>query len=118
MKEETLIHVRVGYEEGVESKKDILSIERDLLRILKILKKYSLLRKEEINIRLRMQNKIKILKMNLGRLNNTLPKIKIPDILRKNETKEERLSRLKQESKEKDLESQLRDIQERLRKLG
>jgi hypothetical protein len=116
-KEQSLIHVKIDYMEAVQSKKDLLASERDFIRILKIIKKYSLLRKEELTLRLRMQSKIKALKINLGRLSEILPKVKIPSILKKNEIEEEKPLKIKQEAKDKDLESQLREIQERLRKL-
>lgn len=115
-KEQSLIHVKIDYMEAVQSKKDLLASEGDFIRVLKIIKKYTLLRKEELNTRLRMQNKIKSLKINIGRLNEILPKVKIPSILKKNE--KEKPVQIKQETKDKDLESQLREIQERLRKLG
>jgi hypothetical protein len=119
MKEQNLVHVRIGYEEGVQAKKDLLSSERDFLRILKIIKKYHLLRKAELTNKLRLQNKMKELKANLGKLNETLPKIKVPSILKRESIQEEDTSKkTKEEKKEKDLESQLREIQDRLRKLG
>jgi hypothetical protein len=118
MKEQSLIHVKIDYMEAIQSKKDLLSSERDFIRVLKTMKKYNLLRKEELNTRLRMQNKMKDLKINLGKLSEILPKLKIPKILKKNEEQEEKPLKIKQESKDRDLESQLRDIQERLRKLG
>jgi hypothetical protein len=118
MKEQSLIHIKIDYEDAIQSKKNLLSSERDLIRVLKIMKKYSLLRKEEFNTRLRMQNKIKELKTSLGRLNDVSPKIKIPSILRKNEIQKEKPLKQKKENKNEDLEIQLREIQERLRKLG
>jgi hypothetical protein len=118
MKEQSLIHVKIDYMEAIQSKKDLLSSERDFIRVLKTMKKYNLLRKEELNTRLRMQNKMKDLKINLGKLSDILPKLKIPKILKKSKEQEEKPLKIKQESKDRDLESQLRDIQERLRKLG
>ena len=118
MKEQSLIHVKIDYMEAIQSKRDLLSSERDFIRVLKTMKRYSLFRKEELNTRLRMQNRIRDLKINLGKLGDILPKLKIPKILKKSEEKEEKPLKTKQEGEEKDLESQLREIQERLRKLG
>jgi hypothetical protein len=117
-KEQSLIHVKIDYMEAVQAKKDLLSSEREFIRVLKILKRYSLLRKEELTLRLKMQNKIKSLKINIGKLNDILPKVKVPNILKKNDIHEEKPLKAKQEAKDNDLESQLREIQERLRKLG
>ena len=129
-KEQSLIHVKIDYMDAVQSKKDLLASEREFIRVLRIIKKYSLLRKEELTLRLKMQSKIKTLKINLGRLGEILPRVKIPTILKRDEIEEEKaefspgiFQRLRilieqEEPKDKDLESQLREIQERLRKLG
>ena len=117
MKEQSLIHVKVDYSEAVESKKDLLSSERELIRLLKTMKNYNTIRGEELNAKLKLQKKMKELNINLSRLNETLPKIKIPSILKKDNLLEETIPKIKNE-KDKDLESQLREIQERLRRLG
>ncbi|MFH1503437.1 MAG: hypothetical protein ABIE36_02160 [Candidatus Diapherotrites archaeon] len=57
MKIENLLHVKLEYEEGVQSKKDILSSERDLIKLIKIMRRYHLLRKEELNNKLRIYKK-------------------------------------------------------------
>lgn len=121
MKSENLIHIKLEYPEAVQSKKDILSSQRDLIELLKTIKRYTLLRKEELNIKLKIYKKIKELKTNLGNLHQIIPKIKIPEILKKGaeETKEEfKESKKKKEPYDRDLESQLEEIQERLKRLG
>jgi hypothetical protein len=112
------IHVRIDYEEAIQSKKDLLSSERDFIRILKTIKRYNFLREEELNTKLRMQKKMKELKINLGKINEVFPKIKIPSIIKKDEFQEEKPLKKKEDNNSSDLESQLREIQERLRKLG
>ena len=107
MKEQSLIHVRIDYEEAIQAKKDLLSSERDFIRLLKTIKRYELFRKQELTTKLKLQNKI-------------FPKIKLPDFMIKEEEflKEEKPSKTKKDNKDEDLEVQLREIQERLRKLG
>jgi len=117
-KEQSPIHVRIDYMEGIQSKKDLLSSEVDFIRLLKTIKRYNLLRKEELNTKLKLQKKMKDFKANFGKLNEVFPKIKVPDILKKSDLQEEKQLKGKEENKNKDLESQLREIQERLRKLG
>lgn len=117
MKEQSLVHVRLDYEEAIQSKKDLLSSERDFIRMIKIMKRYNLLRRAELNTKIKMQNKVKALKTNLGRLSEIFPKIKIPSILKK-DVFEEKSLKIKKEGKNGDLESQLKEIQERLRRLG
>ena len=121
MTEQSLFHVKLDYVEAIQGKRDLLSSERDLLKILKTIKRYELLRKEELNTKLRIQNKIRNLKIKLGRLNQIFPKIKLPDILKKSEVQEEKPLKIKEEgggNKDRDLENQLIEIQERLRRLG
>jgi hypothetical protein len=122
MKEQSLIHIKIDYNDAIQSKKDLLSSERDFIRLLKTMKNYSLLRRSELNTKLTLQKKMKELKTNLGRLHETLPEIKLPDILKKEREyfEEERSSKTKKENvnNTEDLESQLKEIQERLRKLG
>jgi hypothetical protein len=118
MKEQNPIHVKIDYGEAIQSKRDLLSSEKDFIRILKIIKRYNFLREEELNTKLKMQRKMKELRLNLGRLNEVFPKIKIPDILKKSDLDEEKPLKIKEKNKNDDLESQLREIQERLRRLG
>ena len=48
MKEENLINVKLEYGEALQSKKDILTSEMNLLRIAKALKNYHILRTKEL----------------------------------------------------------------------
>jgi hypothetical protein len=128
MKEQSVIHIKVDYDEALQSKRDILSSERDFLRIIQRIKRYNLLRGEELNNRLRIQNKIKDLRTNLNRINIVFPKVKLPEILKRTEElkrieekeKQEEVTlkqEIEKETEENDIESQLREIQEKLMKL-
>lgn len=126
MKEESIFHVKVNYDEALQSKRDILSAERDFLNILRIIRKYELLRREELTIKLKIQNKIRDLKANITRMNNVLPKVKLPEILKKKteidkkEVEDETTkiqARIRRRENEDELEAQLREIQEKLKKL-
>ena len=50
---ENLIYLKFNYEEAVMAKKDILSFEMDLLRILKKVKNYHNIRSEELRFKLK-----------------------------------------------------------------
>jgi hypothetical protein len=117
MKEQSLLHVKIDYDVALQSKKNLLSSERDFIRLIKTIKRYNLLRKEDLNTKLKLQNKMKELKMNLEKLNTTLPKIKIPNILKKDNLHEEKSLKIKKSETPQNLENQLQEIQERLRKL-
>lgn len=116
---ENLIYVRLSYEEAVEAKRDILSFERDLLRVLKRLKSYHKIRSEELKFKLRIYRKIKELKINLNKLGNLLPKVKIPEILSKGreEVTIDKKSKTIGDYSDDDLDMQLQEIQDRLKKL-
>lgn len=118
IKEQNPVHVRIDYEGAIQSKRDLLSSEVAFIRILKTIRKYSLLREMELNNKLKMQKKMKELKANIIKINEAFPKIKIPDILNKGGLQKENIPKTKEEDKTNDLESQLREIQERLRRLG
>ncbi len=123
MKEQqNLIHVKIDYEEALQSKRDILASEKDILQILKTLKRYHLLRKEELTLKLKLQVKIKELKLNLKKLSETLPKVKTSPLPKKEESKDGKATtatpKTKEEKEEDDLEKQLREIQDKLRSLN
>lgn len=113
-REENLIHVKIDYGEAVQSKRDILSIEKDFLHVLKLLKRYHLLRKEELLMKIKLQNKMKSLKDNLRKLNDVMPKVKSPAILKRDIVE----GATKEKKEEYGLEAQLREIQAKLRNLG
>lgn len=119
MNNENLIHVKFEYDEAIQGKKDILSSEIGLLQIAKAIKNHRTLRAEEFNAKLKLYKKIKELKLNLGKLQQILPKIKVPEILieKKSFNQMEKISKEKQ-SYNDDLESQLQEIKNRLKELG
>jgi hypothetical protein len=120
MTTENPIHIRLEYREALQSKKDILSYQMSLLRIAKTVKNYKDSRAKEIDLKSALLRKMKELKVAMGQLNKTLPKPKMPEILKGNypETEHKSVSR-KGKSKEKssDLEEQLSEIQRKLNQL-
>ena len=99
MKEQSIVHIKVDYDEALQSKRDILASERDFLRIIKRIKRYKLLRGEELNNRIKIQNKLKELNSNITKLNQILPKVKLPNILKKKE--EAKKKEIKEEKQSK-----------------
>lgn len=117
-----LIHVKFGHEEARQSQKDVLSLEMNLLKILKVIKKYHPIRSEELKTKLKLHRKLKEVITNMGRLQTTLPKLKIPEILKKEHEEDKKLhepkiKEIKKEKYDEGLESQLQEIQDRLNKL-
>lgn len=117
MKNENLIHVKLEYGEALQSKKDVLSSEMNLLRIAGIIKKYRILRLEELKIKSKLYRKIKEVITNMGKIQITLPTLKIPEILKKTEEIEEPEIQIKEIPYDASLESQLQEIQDKLNSL-
>lgn len=115
-KQEELIHIKFEYEEAVNSKKDVLSLELALLESIKAVRKYQTFRLEELKLRLKLYQKIKALLITLKLLKASLPKLDIPKFLKKEEEiVEEKRKKIK--IVQEDLETQLREINQRLKSL-
>jgi len=119
MPNENLIHIKLEFEEALQSKKDILSSEINLLRIARILKNYHSLRSKELKLKLTLYKKIKEMKSSVRKLEQTLPKIKIPKILEDKDYLEEEIKpkETKKIMHEDNIEEQLKDIQAKLNSL-
>lgn len=118
MAKENLIHIKLEYEEAIDSKKDILSSEANLLRIIRALKQYQGLRMNELKLKTGLYQKAREFRISIGQLQQTLPKLKIPSILKKHEEIKDEKPMIKKSKEDGDLEVQLREIQERLRQIG
>lgn len=125
MKNKDLIHIQVGYEEALKSKKEILSSEINLLNIKKDMKSYHFLRKNELKTKLKLYRKIKEVVTIINRLQKELPEINIPRHLvkekipeNKKDYVERKIERTREIRYDKNLENQLREIQEKLRALN
>ncbi len=119
MANENLIHVKLEFDEAIKSKRDILSSEMGLLKIIKAIKNRQALREEEFKVKINLAKKIRDLKADITKLQVILPKIKIPDILQEKSEDENtgRIAQIKKKTHSDDLESQLEEIQSRLRQL-
>jgi hypothetical protein len=113
---ESLIHVRVEYNEAVNSKKDFLSSEINLLRTASAIKRYSLLRLEELKIKNRLSGKVRELNSGITKLSQVLPKIKI-SVEEKKEKDEDKEFEIPRKYLGDDLEFELQEIQKRLLEL-
>ena len=117
---ENIIHIKLEYQEALEAKKDILFSEMNLLKIAKKIQKYKELRKEELDLKLNILKKIKETKTEIRKLQRTLPKLEIPEILKKSqenfETKEIG-EKVREKQDEDNLEYELKEIQNKLASL-
>ncbi|MBA7597718.1 hypothetical protein ES703_04724 [subsurface metagenome] len=117
MIKENLIHIKLGYGEALQTKRDILSSQIGLLRIAKTIRGYGFYRSNELELKLILYKKIKELKMNLGKLQKTLPKLKIPEIIKKERWEKTEPKSKKIKPPERNIEEQLQEIQKRLNEL-
>jgi hypothetical protein len=122
MTNQKLIHIKLSSEESFKTKKDILSSERDLLSVAKTIKKYQSLRSEELKLKLKIHRRVKELLTNLKSLQKILPQIEVPEILSEMheapEEIEKRIKKAKEIKVDVELETQLKNIQEKLKEMG
>ena len=129
MKEESnenLIHLKFNYDEALNSKRDILYSERNLITIAKIINNYLSLKTQGLDVKLKFHKKLKETGTGIRKLQKLIPDVKLPKILRKDEyegeeNKKEELrkpiSKKKYPVYDNNIESQLQEIQEKLRNL-
>lgn len=115
MNEKNLIHVKLNYEEVFQSKKSMLLLEMNLLNIIKTIRKYYSLRNEELKLKSLLERKIRSFSSKMNTLHKILPKSEARKTLK---IKEEKEIKEKKVSYDESLESQLREIQEKLKYLG
>ncbi|MCX6747014.1 MAG: hypothetical protein NTU63_02670 [Candidatus Pacearchaeota archaeon] len=115
MEPENPIYIKFEKYEALQSKRDILFLEISLLNIMKTMRRYHLLREEELSKKKELIREIKALKTNLRRC-NSFPLIKLPRRIRIKELEEKPTKPIKIFGD--DLESQLKNIQEKLKSLG
>ena len=115
MTNDKLIYVKLEYEDAVQSKKNILSLEMDLLKTIQTIKTYHEFRAEELQLKIKLHRQKKTLLTEIRRLQKNLPELKIPKILKEHEIKE---TIPKEKHHDDNIESQLKKIQEKLDSLG
>ena len=115
MNEESTIHVRVDYVEALESKRNILSSEMHILKMLGAIERYKLLRVKEASLKETLNKKIKELRNGIKHLEKILPKGEVPKTIRK--IKEEPEEKMPKEKTSNSIEAQLLEIQRRIDKL-
>lgn len=113
MKNENFIHVKLGYDETIQSKKDILFSQMNLIRILKSIKSYHILRTEELELKKELHTKTKELNANIKKIQFLFPKI--PGVVKSPQRLKTPQKSFEARTKDTDLEQQLRQIQERLK---
>lgn len=113
------LHIKLSYKESFQAKKSILSSQINLLKMAKAIENYQQLRYDELELKSGLFKDMKELKMSFGKLQNTLPKLKIPEILKKTpgRYREEERKPVKTRKSGGEIEEQLLEIERKLNEL-
>ena len=126
MEPENPIYLKLDYNESINSKRDILSLEVSLLKLIKLRKTYHLFKEEEFQIKLKICAELKELEKNVNKVSSSLPKLKLSEKIKsKNKEIKEKMekeasetnSELQELEKPDDLEVQLSEINEKLKEI-
>ena len=117
MTNKSLIHVKVSYYDLVGSKKEVLSTEASLIKLLQVTKRFHDLRKKEFILKMGLLRKLKETKTEIKKLESELPKFETPKKIDIKKENSERLEFKKEKIKKDELEIQLEEIQDKLREL-
>lgn len=114
------VHIRLGYNEAKDSRRDLLSSEINLLQIMKRIQNYQELRMKELEIKQNILTKMGEARKNITDLEKVLPKLKLPKILKKKEDfeiKEESVRPVMKRRRGLSIQDELLEIQSKLREL-
>ena len=113
---ESVVHVKFDHVQALEAKKDILELEMLNLNAQKFLKRYTDIRKEELKLKIKLQQKMSLILADLKKLKEHLPSSQLPEAIRK---RKEEIKKELQEKGEysKDIEFELERIKEKLKQL-
>ncbi|MAH07044.1 hypothetical protein CMI38_02210 [Candidatus Pacearchaeota archaeon] len=106
-------HVKIEYDSGLTSKKELLSSEINLLNIVRRLKNYRVLRRKEMASKNSLNREMKALRTKFGLLEASFPnqkELKVKDDKRKNKVKKGKVSKA-------DVHDELDEIRKKLERL-
>lgn len=112
MTNENLIHVKFEYPEAVDSKKELLKTEMSVLKVVKFMRQYKTLRINELKSKRSLSSKIRKTITDIKKIQRILPKA---DVRKDTEKITEIKNPRKKVKFDREIEDQLKDIQEKLR---
>ncbi len=119
-KEDNFMYVRLDNEEGVMGKRSVLSVQMGLLRILKSVRNFHRIRSNELKLKARLLKMTKETNLDIKKIQINIPKLTTSlhvGLERISKPEIKNIGVDAKTSKDKTLESQLRDIQEKLKAL-
>ena len=78
--ENNLIHIKIGYDEALQSKKNLLSLELELVKTLKTIREYRTIRTNKLRLKNKLKRKISSNLTEIKKTQKLLPKIKLQPI--------------------------------------
>jgi hypothetical protein len=124
MKKDSIIHIRFNEDSYIQGKKETLNIKIGLIKLLKSLKRYQILREEELNTKINIKTSIKELNSYFNKIKTDFfPRLETPKILSEEEikTKSKKEKKSAPQTKPKkivdELDKELIDIQNQLKTL-
>lgn len=84
-KSDTIIHIKLDADEAIQSRKDVLNTQVDLIKIAQGVKNYRALRLRELQLKIELYKKLKETQADINSIKKVLPEIQIPKILKKHE---------------------------------
>ncbi len=84
-KKDNIIHIKLDSNEAVESRRDVLNTEIDLIKIAQNIKNYRALRLKELQLKIMLYKKLKDTQSDMRKIKKLMPKLQIPKILKKHE---------------------------------
>ena len=123
------IHVKLEYNEAINIKREALMLEEELLETISHIRNYNNLRKKEFLIKNQLKKDLIFLQNHIQLIQNHLPIHELGSMARKQEYQQNTSSIINQvvrreksaiqgESKNKDIEQELKEIREKLARLG
>ena len=115
--DEKIVHVRLSPDEVLRLKKSVLSFQMDILNLVKVKKRYQILRKEGHMLRTQARRSLKNMNSGILLLNKTLPKPQRPKVLNKMERGGKEQLKV-DDYNDVNLETQLQEIKRKLDSLS
>lgn len=103
-------YIKLDYEEALSTKKQLLSLELNLLQTEKRVRNYKLLRKKELAMKNFLKKSLREVRMKISSEESTLPREEEPVRIRVIKSGIEK-------RKQQDIQRQLEEIQEKLERL-
>jgi len=104
------IHIGIGYDEAIEGKKDLLTMQAEFLKSIKRARNFKQLRKEEEKSDDEIRKNLREISLLLGRISQEMPQEHMPKIKTGNKEEKQKVAR--------GIEQELQEIQRKLQALG